>query len=534
MARQDKHQQQPSQMGTPKHKSSNRGRQNGRKYTNKSKKQYDEAEESKTNDPSWYGYNEQAIRDAANISFATPAGLGHSLTNRLDLVEGSYPYVTFPGITIFNAMPSFGYAFDHSAPINMTANRLYSYMRTQISGSRTYEPADLMMIIGAMDSYYAMFANIRRAYGIANLYSPLNRHLPRNLLTALGFNPDTFIDNMANIRSRLNNIAVKSQAITIPEGMSYFTKHIWMYSNVWMDDPDPKANLMAYVPSAYYIYEAYADKTGGKLRYADIPTAAQEWDYYLDMLDSTIDALLSDYDVGTICGDFWKAFQSKGLVTLPLLEEFYTVAPQYDPVTSEIMHNTKIIGKPVHRPSSIFPEFTDTRDIYQAGGFVYSNLSFESYIGEAALLNSIIDVPTPTPDAKLVIDVTRNMAIPHKIERQDPDDPQSPYYIDYGTLGSEFITSVTFYSTKSTPQGGYVLTHKEISSSNTADVTNYDVIKGLMAMARPPMLYAFVGNRFADVLATVSNPSVLTYTDLKRMNDLALLSMFEIPSIKTT
>lgn len=215
------------------------------------------------NDPSWYNKDPQLVKDVASISFNTPIGrdigdvvtiapaTGGAIATPKRVVPGimSLKYIITPGMTDGSVSDS----------VNIAARNIYSYVRYANSGASNYEPVDLMMYLLAMDSLYTLYAWGVRAYAIMNYADRYSGYYPTALMNAIGAKydgaKDDWTPNISNLRSFINQFGVKISAFNVPANFPYFSRHIWMVSNIFKDMDIRRSQVYAFTPAYIYQYQ---------------------------------------------------------------------------------------------------------------------------------------------------------------------------------------------------------------------------------------------------------------------------------------
>lgn len=162
------------------------------------------------NDPSWLDHNPALTRDAASIGFYQRIGrpeLVNGTTEGSLQIKGE---VTSPGLLTLYYVPTVGVAETQGDTVNLAAHQISSFMRTQISGSRSYEPADVMMYILALSSIYDAINAGARMYYFSQSYNAWNLHAPTAYLEAMGVDPDTIQGNETKVREDLNQLIISA------------------------------------------------------------------------------------------------------------------------------------------------------------------------------------------------------------------------------------------------------------------------------------------------------------------------------------
>lgn len=318
-------------------------RKGGRGYYNNNKQATTEKmEEMKTptNDPSWHAANEQLLRDVASFPFAHPTGDLINLNNELkraDVLNGSY---TVPGLMIIDLLPTYGFSDSSGDPMNVAAQSLYSFVRHTISGSRQYDPTDLMLYLMTIDQLYSYISWLQRVYGLSSAYTQLNRYYGANSLVCEGIDLPTSDDNLANFRAGINLLIDKVAQFVVPDCLPVFRKHATTFSGVYIEGDSIKQQLYMFHPVAFGRFELDESGAGSLVYYrtpGDIKTPAN----YTDLLaygKAMINAIFSNEDYGTMSGDILNAFRGN-TITLTSVPESFVIVPSYDENVLEQIKN---------------------------------------------------------------------------------------------------------------------------------------------------------------------------------------------------
>lgn len=316
----------------------------------------EEAKSSKTNDPSWYAYNEALLRDSASVAFGWPVG------NRIDFDHNDFrtskgAYESVPGIMVFDVLPTIGGSYDRYSAVNVASRNIYSFVRHANAGHSNYDAPDLMMYLLAMDSVYSMYAYLVRLYGVLQLYTVYNRYYPNALVTGMKVDYDDMINHIADLRYFINQYAVKIGSMCVPNSMSYITRHIWMFSGLYVDSPSAKAQTYMYTPVGFYVFNE--TEGAGKLQLSLFKDVNEGNNLTFDQLtkyaEGLVDIILASEDMNIMSGDILKAFGPEGLFKVATISEDYMVLPSYEPEVLSQLQNATIL------------EIADT--MYEAGRF---------------------------------------------------------------------------------------------------------------------------------------------------------------------
>lgn len=300
------------------------------------------------NDVSWYLANPALVRDTANFPYAWPLGNKVDLHLNLDDVYSTGADVSkwwanhnaIPGVMSIHWAPTIGYSDGPDAPVNLAARSLYTYVRHVNSGATNYQSPDLMIYLLAMDGVYSWWSALRRLYGTMMTYSYTNRYYPRVLVTAMGFNYDDIKDNMAQLRSHINQLAVRMGSFAVPASMSYMARHQWLNENIYLDSASGKGQSYVFVQQQYPVFEYNNTTKIGQLKYTSVGTNKT----YADIVKFTntlLDPIVWDEDFNIMSGDILKAFGPDGILkTFDTTPEFILLPVYNEEVLTQIMNST--------------------------------------------------------------------------------------------------------------------------------------------------------------------------------------------------
>lgn len=422
----------------------------------------------KANDPLWYAQNPSLLRDAASFPYGWPVG------NRLDLEAGPVLNdASIPGVMAFYVIPSFGNAVSENDPINMAARNIYAYVRHANSGHTNYDAPDLMLYLLAMDSVYSYHSFLKRVYGLARSYTPINRYYPKALLTAMGIDYDDVMSNLAQLRYGINVLQAKFNAMRIPKSMSYMARHMWMYTNVYQDGDTDKCQTYFYTPHAFYQY-GYASDGSGMLQYVEFMkgftgTALYTVQELIDFGNSLINPILASEDMGIMSGDILKAFGEGNLVSLIPVDTNYVVVPEYNTEVLSQMENVSMIGYPQSGSANVTQEGVDPTTQLPHAWLTYSpifmhpngvngfNPSFASITNSTTRANTIAAMWMPNTMKRIInfhkddvqasdtMVATRltNILTPGSWPTNAAD--MNNFTATCSTLGSEFVASAAIF-----------------------------------------------------------------------------------------
>lgn len=519
-----------------------------------------------SNDPLWYAQNPQLLSDAASYPYAWPAGVKLNLLNEYSKdahvwnsgeVAAHLSNYSVPGIMTGILVPTCGKSLNATSPVNIAARNIYSYVRHANSGHTNYDSPDLMLYLLAMDSVYTFLSWCRRLYGIMSLYSPVNRYLPEALVTAQGVNFKSVMDDLANFRYRLNLAIKKVGSFVVPASMAYMARHQQMISGLYYDGKSPKAQVYQYTLG--YVYK-YVETSASKPGYLEpvyvysSPGSLTATDIY-NIMDALINPISASEDCGIMGGDIYKAFGDSGVVKLDWTLDNYSVVPEYNEEMLSQFQNATVTGPVLrsfaHDSSKTYNDITQNES-----GEIICDLKFIGLMDESVLTPSrfsgvmcsdrIItfnkDVVTP---ADTMVG-TRLTVIPAKFEDANPgDSTEAQLYIN-SVYGSEVLTAVTL--TRFVFEGGKwtYTTDASFKYDMSNDITEQSAFCNLMqgiALSsqfkwHPAFVITVPTARVSDMFANyefgglnldIDNFTVLSYSDVEKLHETALLSQFNVP-----
>lgn len=524
------------------------------------------------NDPAWYANNPQLLRDAASFPFSWPVGspVEYGYTAEAPVTSFINNDASVPGIMSFAFTPTIGYATNPTSPINIAARQIYSFVRHANSGHSNYDSPDLMMYLVAMDSAYAWLSYMTRVYGTAMLYSPVNRYLPKALLQAQNVDAEDVFENLAQLRFYINEFSYKIASMCVPAGMTYFTRHAWLSTNVYLDSQSAKAQMYLFYPVTYYVFREQVEGPGYlTARAADVVnqelsnlTVAQ----LVEIGKEILEPIISSEDFNIMSGDILKAFGSDNLMKVAPISEDYTVMPVYVPEVNSQIENMIAVGGLGAATSfgSAFPTKPGTCDItqdpnsgaiiqklqtqikYIFGGTVESptlyNSGSSTFWKGKKKLNMHNDVVTP----EMTMVASRLMASASVYTANDNNQWNFMYLTNYG---SEVINYIRVYSivdgiaqwTPSTPERHFInlIDTYAINAKVTTRVSDLATLCCKFAQFDwSPALRFFSqsGAAAADVTYCgdtfdTDNYTLIDNDSLYRMHETALLSMFSVPQM---
>lgn len=498
---------------------------------------------SRRNDVSWYTNFPQFAADVATLPFSTPLG------TPLQLVEPGLPSdlthkVYVPGVMRIGFFPTIGVSKDLSSPINRSSLRFYSALRNKQKASAPYDQADAMLSMVALDSLYMFWAFIRRAYGVAQLFSPVNQYYPKALLQAMGIST-TILDNLAEFRIFINRYAISLGQFATPK-FDMLLRHQWMCSGLYSDQPTTRAQTYLFVPDGFWQFDntASVGTTLNWVQWQD-PTVADVTQHTLEDIqqlgNQLIAALAGDEDIGRITGDIYAAFGPENTFKAEETPDGYSVLPAYNEMVLAQVENLKLCNGWAATYTPVItqnPSVNNGAIIFQPrfrGTFTPLSTDFYDFRNRCEnILNAHLDKPTPD----FVLEATRLIYSAQEIDATGSGAASKE--LNVLSCGSDVATNIRIWTRNINTDG---FTSLKINTNAIYPSVDTDQqIASLIANVAPfdwhPILYVFddidptpaVQNEWlAGFFGDIDNVTPLPDNQLAMMHEAAMLSLFDIP-----
>lgn len=291
---------------------------------------------STDNDFSWYNRNPELIDSAARIGFSRTTGMP----------DGNN--IIAPGVmTLFwESAAEIGV----NTAITQAANSLYSNVVHANSRNTSYTSQDLMMMLLAAREVFAGLAIGIRAFGLMLEHNQENFYCPEALITASGFNYDDLKANYSHMQYDMNQLIADAKQIWVPRDLPVFHRAFWLGTNVYTDSESVKGQYFLFVPAILKFFDATGNKQGGQvICYPDtsdstawkkanfwqplkgsLPINGATWSQYINAMNKLISALIRNEYRGVIMGDILKAYGAENLFSINFVSNDYRVQPVYN------------------------------------------------------------------------------------------------------------------------------------------------------------------------------------------------------------
>lgn len=285
----------------------------------------------KDNTPQWYG-SDADLAMVASLPFSTVTGLPISYfgdAERRVRQRAGFTYTKtsqgtylVPGLMCCPFIPVYGNTNleenKATSPLAIAGQSLFGYIRSKISGSRTYEQSDVIIYIAAVDALVTYLAHLRKMLMFWNNYRTYNRYMPERAIQMMGGDAQDIQSNIKQYIFIYNTAVAKLNSLCIPNAFSLLLRHAYLSATVIADDHSAKSQYYFYKPVVSYRYDATGSVSGGRL----VPFTANfgSVSQVQTALNSMISPLVNDDDIGTISGDIRRAFEDASLFTLKALD----------------------------------------------------------------------------------------------------------------------------------------------------------------------------------------------------------------------
>lgn len=498
------------------------------------------------NDVAWYSNFPQFARDVATLPFSTPLGVKLVL-NDVGIDADSTHQIYVPGLMRIGFFPMIGVSNDLSSPINRSSLRFYSALRNKQKASAPYDQADAMLSMVALDSLYMFWAFLRRAYGVAQLYSPVNRYYPRALLQAMGIST-TILDNLAEFRIFINRFAISLGQFATPK-FDMLMRHQWMCSGIYADQPTTRAQTYLFVPEGFWIYDnTAAQGTTLNWKLWQEPTQANVTQHTLQDIQTfaneMIAALAGDEDIGRITGDIYAAFGANNCFIAEETPEGYSVLPGYNEMVLAQIENLKMCsgwGASYTPVITQNPSVNSGAIIFQPrfrGTFTQATGGSGSWSDFRARCEDILNAHSDSPTPEFVLEATRLIYSCHEVPASGTGTTSMELQCD--ACGSDVVTNIRIWNINR-DTGAFrslkVNTNAFLATGNT-DIQTAQMIANISPFDWHPIFYVFededttpgIQNEYIEgFFGDIDNLTPLPEHQLNMMHECAMLSLFDIP-----
>lgn len=358
---------------------------------------------STSNPYTWYANFPNFSKDVATLAFGHPVGQ--------PLYFGEKDAITAAGICVLWYVPSVGTSSDNTSPINRQATRFQTYLRSIQRSAASYDAADSMLYMVAIDSLYAYWAYLRRAYGVAQLFTPVNKYYPRRLLQAMNIDPSV-ADDLSRFRAFINKFALNIGRYALPKKFDLAERHMWMNTGMYVDSTTTRAQTYMFCPEVLWKFNNLVE-TGSQLEPIQIhEEAPKTLDRLIEIGRLMMNSIENDDDTMNISGDIYRAYGPNELMSVEETTENYSILPVYDTTVLSQIENCTIVGGAKYKDWRIKqdPSINSGAIIFEPTMDVYTTPLENGGLGANVATNTktpCINMHMDSPSAEAVMEATR-------------------------------------------------------------------------------------------------------------------------------
>lgn len=477
------------------------------------------------NDISWYAKNPQILKDAASISFFTPAG------SFLTVDKSNQRSISIPGIYTLDYVPTIGRAMSWTDPANVMCRTVYDFVRSKNSGSKNYDATHIGFYLLAADSVLTMWAYLIRMYSCINYVNGVNRYTGAALLRAMNINPNDIRNNASDIRAYINTYAARASIMCIPGNLPYYARHMWMVTNIYKDSDDAKAQLYMYRPRCLYKYNVGTVESGAFLEAISLTPASSGkyllWSEIRSIADSILESIINQEDFMIVSGDILKAYGAEAMFKFAPMPEDRVISPVYNSVVLQQIHNATITASPADVNLNQLNVTQNLLEDPSAGNIMYKPVLIPDVnwvtCSDGSMDAQVLDLYNSSTEPADVMEATRLVTFGDIFNSTGDIYQFIPEY-----FGSEIITRAMIWKTSESNGVETSVVPITASFSYNAGI-NEAFIKKMFAFDMAPTTFEYTLHVPVGVIGELDNYTTVDSHTMSRMHEAAILSMFNIP-----
>lgn len=302
-----------------------------------------------TQNIAWYSKNPKLLQAVANLPFVEWYG---------DPIETDFvPNVSMPlwkttrnaisGIMALDILPSFGNETKPTDPVNLAAEKLWSYIFHTVSGQAFADAPDMMMYILSMCEVYSYIVWLEFIYGMRNQYHGGNTYLPEDVITMQNVDYDDVVNNQLKLWGGINTLINQASALSVPKEFTLFSRRAFMFQNAYIDGSDIKSQIYMFRPAGFYMFVVQPDSGTPTMtfqRIVDLFPNHATVDELLATGTNLINALLASQDTKKLSSLTLRAFGSEGILHLNELDMGYQTPMLYSLEVLEQIKNATVLS----------------------------------------------------------------------------------------------------------------------------------------------------------------------------------------------
>lgn len=261
------------------------------------------------NDFSWYNTKPELIASAGQIAFGNWAG-------DPILIDATKKF-SYPGIMGVKIAPSIGSEILKTDPVNIAAEKLWSYVFHTVSGQAFADAPDMMIYLLGMSEVYSYIVWLQRLYGLINLWSDENTYMPEGFAFAEDLSLAAVRRDQLRLYGVINALIDQAAALCVPKQFTLFQRRAFMFQNVYTEGITPKSQMYMFVPECFLKFQLNATNQSGELvptRWTRVSTNVADSLYNFGQ--EMINSLLSSQDTKKLSTLVRRAFGDEGIIKL--------------------------------------------------------------------------------------------------------------------------------------------------------------------------------------------------------------------------
>jgi hypothetical protein len=258
------------------------------------------------NNPSWRQTGDQALDDAATLSFVQldkdEKGIGTGTKKHATHIIHTFELVLgeAEGFT--------------TSPFYLAFKRIYDIQRGKNRGATNYTVADTMQYYFPLMTIAATTASIQRMIKIARHPELASRATIYDMLYTMGVSPDSIYANIANLETRVARLLSVLNENPLPADLPVLKRWIWLSSFVFKDSTEHNFTSIIMLPASYHsIDTAYHEYlTQRKDGFAWEPGSNHSYEDVCDLLDNmeaVVKSIMQNVTMQAIAGDIINGFE---------------------------------------------------------------------------------------------------------------------------------------------------------------------------------------------------------------------------------
>lgn len=297
-----------------------------------------------TNDPQWRLQNPALSSTVGALLFADPQGKEYTLMTEASNTSID-TYFSTQGALIFEAPPLWGEGNSSTSPLSIIGQKIQWLANVKWYSSVGYAPADVTMMIMAVDAIHIMLCEAVRAYALTAKYSTVNKFLGKQLVDALGYDYDAILANLAEFRYQINQAVTKINQLHLPNVFYVLDSHRNLYSRIFKESPSStgKEQLYAFKSNCYWRYsDEYGTLQCYPWQFSDPGTDVYYKitpDKWASVIGDMIDDVLSSEFIAKMDADMLRVFPYSDVMHFESIGDVLDIEFAYDPyILSQIFN----------------------------------------------------------------------------------------------------------------------------------------------------------------------------------------------------